>query len=375
MNNELQKYFQKIQDQMDNYNEQISFDQNSIEYSNKLNETVNEVVKEIENDSQERLKNEFFGFGPLEALIADESITEILVNSDKNIYFEKNGRIHSHNDHFYSPLSYRNCLQRLLDKIGYTVSLEKPFCDFKYKDFRVSIVDDCISHDSTIITLRRHSNEKWSLERLFNLGWCNSSELSLLKKIVKLQKNFLVIGSTGEGKTTVVNALLADTDLHERSLIIEDTQEIQLPNPLSIRLLTRDEAANGLCAVDQGQLVKRALRLRPDRLVMGEIRGNEAKDFILALSTGHRGSFGTLHARDPQQALLRLEMLIQMGAPHWKLSAIRRLLSLSLDLIIATKKDSSGQRKLDGIYRINSLEENGFLVERLSFDHIPSDFL
>ena len=195
-----------------------------------------------------------------------------------------------------------------------------------------------------------------------------------LKKIIQLQKNFLVIGSTGEGKTTVVNALLSETDSYERSLIIEDTQEIQLPNSLSIRLLTRDETQNGLCSVDQGQLVKRALRLRPDRLVMGEIRGNEAKDFIMALSTGHRGSFGTLHAKDPQQALLRLEMLIQMGAPHWKLSAIRRLLSLSLDLIIATKKDSSGQRKLEGIYRINSLEENGFLIERLSFDHIPSDF-
>ena len=374
MDNELKIYFQKIQNQMDEFNKQISFEQNSIEYSNKLNEIVNDVVKEVESSDQERLKNEFFGFGPIEVLIADDSITEILVNSDKSIYFERNGKIQQHNDHFYSPLSYRNCIQRLLEKIGYTVSLEKPFCDFKYKDFRVSIVDDCISHDSTVISLRRHSREKWSLDRLFELSWCNSTELSLLKKIIQLQKNFLVIGSTGEGKTTVVNALLSETDSYERSLIIEDTQEIQLPNSLSIRLLTRDETQNGLCSVDQGQLVKRALRLRPDRLVMGEIRGNEAKDFIMALSTGHRGSFGTLHAKDPQQALLRLEMLIQMGAPHWKLSAIRRLLSLSLDLIIATKKDSSGQRKLEGIYRINSLEENGFLIERLSFDHIPSDF-
>ena len=365
MNVELTEIYDKIQNRLDQFDTHEVHTKDNQSQIVVLDQVVRELTQKLSSERQQRIFDEFFGFGPLEVLIKDEEISEILVNSYHEIHFEKQGHLYALQDSFFSRLSYRNCIHRILEKTNSILSLEKPFCDMKYEDFRVSLVDESISQNGTLLSFRRHPKKKWTLDLLQKAGWCDTREREVLEKIIQLKKNFLVVGSTGAGKTSVINALLELTSVNERSLIIEDTQEIQLPNSLSLRLLTRDETNFGLCAIDQSQLVKRALRLRPDRIVMGEIRGHEAKDFLMALSTGHKGSFGTLHSQDPQQALLRLEMLIQMGAPHWKLSAIRRLMSLSLEVIIVTEKTADGKRKLEGIYLINSLEENGFLIERL----------
>ena len=153
---------------------------------------------------------------------------------------------------------------------------------------------------------------------------------------------------------------------NERVILIEDTQELALPNSASTRLLTRKDAQGVLPIIDQMELVKQSLRMRPDRIVMGEIRGAEAKDLLMALSTGHSGSFATLHATDPQQALLRLEMLIQLGASFWSLEAIRNLIFLSLQNVIVVGRSPSGVRVLKGIYVLSSRETSGILVERLA---------
>ncbi|RYZ78974.1 MAG: CpaF family protein, partial [Proteobacteria bacterium] len=165
--------------------------------------------------------------------------------------------------------------------------------------------------------------------------------------------------------TSLINALLQTIPSNERAVVIEDTPEIELPNTSSMKLITREDPQGILKSIDQGQLLKHSLRLRPDRIVMGEIRGGEAKDLLMALATGHGGSFGTLHASDARQALIRLEMLIQMGAPQWNLPAVRRLIHLSLDYILVVEKNAEGKRQFQGIYKICSLEENGFLIEKV----------
>jgi pilus assembly protein CpaF len=229
--------------------------------------------------------------------------------------------------------------------------------------FRVCIIDECITQKVSAICIRRHPEYHWTLPLLQAADWCSESESDFLKSLVQQKKRFLIVGPTGCGKTSVINALLDQTESQCRSIIIEDTPEISSINSSSLKMVARVQSSQ-LKEITQSDLVKASLRLRPDRLVMGEIRGPEAKDFLMALSTGHDGSFGSLHASDPQQALIRLEMLIQMGAPHWSIESIRKLIFLSLDGILILGKEPSGKRIFKGAFQIMSLESSGFLIDR-----------
>ncbi|MNL10358.1 putative conjugal transfer protein [compost metagenome] len=316
-------------------------------------------------DIQKRVHDEFYDCGPLNELMLDEDITEILVNGPHSIWFEKRGTLQEHPDQFCSDISFRNSLERISLGARAFTSVEHPSADGSYLDFRVALVGAEITAQAPHLSLRRHPKNPWTFERLAAQNWCDEKDIGLFKRIIQSKKSFLVIGSTGAGKTSVLNSFLALLPANERVVVIEDTSEIALPNKASMKLLTREDPQGILPNIDQAQLVKRSLRLRPDRLAMGEIRSAEAKDFLMALATGHAGSFGTLHANDPHQALIRLEMLIQMGAPQWSLSAIRRLIMLSLDCIIVTGRDQNGARKFKGAHRICSLEDHGFLIEPL----------
>lgn len=331
---------------------------------NKLKQIVEEKVTHLEPHFQQRVYQEFFELGPITTLIGDSEITEIIINGPESIYFEKKGTLHAHIDHFYSTYTFENFVNTLGDNSNCIVNLDSPFADGKYKNFRVSFTDKSITQSHTSINLRRHPLTSWSFDKLITNKWCDLNLLSDFQQLIEQKKNFLIIGATGCGKTSVLNAFLNLTLSEERSLIIEDTPEISLPNNVSSKLLTKSDPNNLRPETTQTDLVKRALRLRPDRIIMGEIRGSEAKDFLMALSTGHLGSFGTLHASDPHQALIRLEMLIQMGAPQWSLSAIRRLIFLSLDMIVVVGKNHDGSRQFKGAYQLCSLEDHGFLLER-----------
>lgn len=313
---------------------------------------------------RKRVYDEFNGPGPLTELLNNASITEILVNGFEEIWYEKDGQLFKHNDYFISQLSYRNFCFRLMDEAKIQLTCEQPIAQGHLKNFRLQLVGSELSGTQTHISFRRHPDNPWTFNQLLEKGWGSPQEIEILKKIVTEQKNFLVVGGTGTGKTSVLNACLQSLARNERSLLIEDTLELKIPNAVSMRLLTRIDANGILRSIQQAELLRSALRLRPDRLVMGEIRGDEAKDFLMALSTGHQGSFGTLHASSASQALIRLEMLIQIGAPNWSLSAIRRLIQMSLDYILVLARDKSGQRFLEGVYKISSLEENGILLEK-----------
>jgi pilus assembly protein CpaF len=338
--------------------------------SQRIDSLINTETQGLDGNLQARVAAEFQSWGPLNSLIEDEDISEILVNGPFAIWFEKKGKLQQHSDRFYSDLSYRNCLERLTQVSNTHITIERPCADGKFMDFRLSLIGHDLTQANVHFSLRRHPKNPWTFEKMAAEEWCSTWHVDLFKKIIEERKSFLVVGGTGAGKTSILNSFLNLLPPQERVVVIEDTPEIALPNSASMKLLTREDPQGILPSVDQTQLVKRSLRLRPDRLVMGEVRGSEAKDFLMALATGHSGSFGTLHAQDAHQALIRLEMLIQMGAPQWSLEAIRRLIQLSLDYIVVAEKTSAGQRRLKGIYKISSLEAQGFLLDSLE----PLDF-
>jgi len=287
------------------------------------------------------------------------------VNGPESIWFEKEGRLHQHEDRFLSEVSFNNCLHRLCEKSHCQGTVEHPATTGDFEEFRLTLVRQELTRNHHHLSLRRHPKNPWTLARLQAAGWCSENDTLILKDLMNRKKNFLIVGNTGSGKTSLINALLQMIASNERAIIIEDTPEIELPNTSCMKLITREDPQGLLKNVTQSDLLRHSLRLRPDRLVLGEIRGAEAKDLLMALATGHGGSFGTLHASDPRQALIRLEMLIQMGAPQWSLQAVRRLIHLSLDCILVVEKTPEGKRKFQGAYRICSLEENGFLVEKV----------
>ncbi|WII73143.1 ATPase, T2SS/T4P/T4SS family [Bdellovibrio sp. 22V] len=332
--------------------------------SQKVSQIILKHTERADAPVKNRLLQELNHWGPLSELFQDEEITEIIVNGPDKIWLEKNGRLTQHPDFFFSDLSFRNCVDRICHEAKTHITKEHPSADGSFLDFRLSLIGADLTQASVHLSLRRHPKNPWTFSKLAERSWCSDEKLSVFRELIDKRKNILVIGSTGSGKTSVLNSFLNLLPDNERLVVIEDTPEIALPNKASMKLLTREDPQGVLPSVDQTQLVKRSLRLRPDRIVMGEIRGAEAKDFLMALATGHSGSLGTLHAQDAAQALIRLEMLIQMGAPQWSLQAIRRLIQLSLDYVVVTTRASDGQRKFAGLYRICSLEENGFLLEK-----------
>lgn len=327
---------------------------------------IEQALRSVAPEYRERLRQEIEAFGPLDDLLHDNSITEILVNAPTNLWVERKGRLEVCSDGFLSEQSFRRIIEKICLESGALPSMEYPSGNGKWRGFRVHVVRAPIGRSTFTLSLRRHPDNPWTLEKLEAAGWCTSSQGDRLRHLLRERANFLVVGATGSGKTSILNSLIAALPLDQRLGVIEDTDEISIPGQsASFKLLTREASPGGLGAIDQGELVRQCLRMRPDRLVLGEIRGDEAKDFLMAISTGHSGSFGTLHADDPAQALLRLEMLIQMGAPHWSLTAIRKLIRFGIQYVLVTGKNENGERRLRGIHRLVSLEDSGFLLERV----------
>ena len=332
--------------------------------SEQISLLIRQQIKGLSNADAHRVIEEFEGWGPLDLPAKNPEITEILINGIDQIFVERSGRLELWPDQFVSELSYRNFCHRLLDEARVVMTNEVPVVQGQLRNFRLHMIGAEITKSTVHICLRRHPENPWTFDKLGQANWGNNDQRTILQKIVKNQLNFLVVGSTGSGKTSVLNACLQSLNMNDRCVLIEDTLELRVPNKASIRLLTREDPNGILRTIDQSELVRNALRLRPDRIVMGEIRGEEAKDFLMALSTGHAGSFGSIHASSAAQALIRLEMLIQLGAPHWSLNAVRRLIQMSLQAIVVIGKKNDGHRFLEGIYRLTSLEDSGLLLEK-----------
>jgi pilus assembly protein CpaF len=298
----------------------------------------------------------------------DLEITEILILNPNEIWCEKGGVFAKAPVCFDSILHHQNFLHQLCDEAGIQFNYEHPHTDGQWKHFRVHICAPPISQD-VCLTLRRLRQSSIRLEDLQAKDWCDIKSMEFLKNSVRNKKNIVVVGGTGSGKTTLLNSLVAEAP-NDRCVFIEDTPELLCANPFSSKLLTRKDYQGNLRELTQSDLLRQSLRMRPDRLIVGEVRSGEAKDLLMALSTGHAGSMTSLHAGSANEALLRLEMLVQMGASQWSLSAIRRLIQLTVDYIVVTQKQKNSWR-LQGVYKISSLEEFGFTVEKVFDENSP----
>lgn len=362
--NDLSHYYQKylslLTEQSKRSLSEVSTNQlNLTEFQNQF---YKKELHNLDPKAKSRLQEEISAYGPLTPLLSQEDISEIMICDNENIWIERSGRIEKWTDSFFSQESYYSFLERLCYEAKIHFDLKKPIANGVWKNFRTHIIAPPLTAKHPCITLRRSAKALWTFKKLKDLDWANYESIQNIQSLVKDKKNILIIGPTGTGKTSVLNACLNEVSSHERIIGIEDTSEIQVPNSLSIKLLARTDTDTNLKTFSLEDLVKESLRMRPDRIVLGEVRGPEAKDLLMAFATGHRGGLATLHADNPQQALLRLEMLIQLGAPQWSLNAIRHLIKLSLDSIILLKRKKS-QRVLAGIYQISSLERTGFCLD------------
>ncbi len=352
---------QSVESILDKFQQTWSFDGRDFAKPS-TEDMLKQLIAETKAENQPRLCAEFFAQGPLTAILDTPDLQEIIVNGPDDIWVESAGRLRKHPDRFLSETTFKNFIDRLCAESGIKIDLAQPFIDGRWRDFRVHLgrapLTDCEFH----LCLRKVPENPWTLSTLLEAKWCTPSQLETLKKLIHERKNMLFVGPTGCGKTTVLGASLREIEDNERVIIIEDTDELKRPNSASTKMLTRSNYTPALPEITLADLVKQSLRMRPSRLIMGEVRGPEAKDLLLALATGHSGSLGTLHASEPRQALLRLEMLVQLGAPQWNVQAVRQLIQLSVDTLVVCGNEN-GHRCLKGIYRVAALESFGFLLE------------
>lgn len=336
-------------------------------FNDKELENKDKIIQKIINDNsssfnKQRLLSEFLSYGPLDFLLNQSDVSEIIVNGQDDIFYEQKSCIFKLEDKFLSKITFHNILEKIGTRAGFTVNFKKPFAEGTWGPFRANIVRPPIVKDDFHLCLRRQIQSLWTFEKLEQLHWASSEAIDHLRQFIEDKYNFLIVGSTSSGKTSVLNACLQELPCNERVISIEDTDEISLPNQVSSKLLTQSDPENLKAIIDQQCLVKQSLRLRPDRIVMGEVRGEEAKDLLLALSTGHQGSIGTIHGNNHKQAIWKLEILAQMGETQWSSSVIRNLIFSSLDALVVLEKKED-LRLLKGLYKITSLEPPGFLFE------------
>lgn len=325
--------------------------------------SLDENLQTVDAVVRERILNELNGFGPITSLLADESVTEILINQFDQIYFERLGKLQRSEDHFFDSNSYKDFIEKLCNFCQTYINAEKPFIEVQLNNLRITVLFPEICRGEFIVSIRKQPLTRWTFDRLSAQDWAKPEEISAIIHLIQKKKNFLVIGGTGSGKTSLLQACINEMN-QDRLVIVEDTQELNPVFPHNTSLLTRLDPTKKLIDVTMNELIKKALRLRPDRICVGEIRGEEATALLMALATGHDGSFGSLHARTAHEALLRLEMLIQMGAPQWSLQSIRRLIGLTVQNILVVEKRDS-KRCLKGIYELGSVEEYGITLQQL----------
>lgn len=371
----LQLAFSQVFKKIQEFSEMDFSRLNSL-HQEKTESYINKMKAKLKNLSppqyHSRLTSEFLGLGPIEQLTQNTNISEIIINGKDHIFYEQKGELHILPDIFLSQLTFHNFIHRILEEAGIVLSLKKPFVDGNWRGWRVHVIRQPVVHTDFHLSLRRHPRNPWSFSRLKDQGWAPEKAIKIIEKLLQEKTNILIAGPTSSGKTSVLNACLQCLPKKERIITIEDSSELILPNSFSTKLLTRENSnsPNSLLNIDQSELVRQSLRMRPDRIIMGEARGTEAKDLLMALATGHSGSLGTIHAKDHKQALWRLEMLVQMGAPSWDTHTIRQMIVLSIEYLIVLGKHN-GERKLMGVYQLSGVEKTGFLFEAL-YTHLSN---
>jgi pilus assembly protein CpaF len=348
----------------------------------EIRDIVNEIVA-IKNvvmsiaEQEELLDdicNDVLGYGPLEPLLARDDIADIMVNGADKTYIEVAGKIQLTNIRFRDNSQLMNICQRIVSQVGRRVDEASPICDARLMDgSRVNVIAPPLAIDGPALTIRKFKKDKLTLDHLVKFGAISPEGGEVLKIIGRVRCNVLISGGTGSGKTTLLNCITNYIDGDERVITCEDAAELLLQQPHVVRLETRPPNLEGNGAVTMRDLVKNCLRMRPERIIVGEVRGPEAFDLLQAMNTGHDGSMGTLHANSPREALGRLESMITMGGFSLPARTIRDMIVSSIDVVIQAARLRDGSRRITHISEILGLEGDTVTMQDLFVYHIISE--
>jgi len=310
------------------------------------------------------LMDEVFGLGPLERLVSDPDVTDILVNSPYEVHVERHGHLELTDVIFADDDHILRTVQRIAAKVGRRVDETSPMVDARLEDgSRINAVIPPLAIDGPVLSIRRFAADPLRLDTMIENGSLSADMADFLIGAVDAGMSFLVSGGTGAGKTTLLNAMSEFIADGERVVTIEDSAELQLRNRHVVRLETRANNTEGVGAVGPRSLVRNALRMRPDRILVGEVRGAEALDMLQAMNSGHEGSLSTIHANDTREALARLEMMAAMAGFNLPVSVVRQYIATGIRLIVHVARLKSGQRKVVRISEIAGVEDGEFVVE------------
>ena len=324
----------------------------------------NELKARLSRD----LEDIVFGMGPLQSLVEDPTITEVMVNGTSSLFIERSGLLERETAVFTDEAQVRALIDRILAPLGRRVDESFPMVDARLPGgHRVNVVIPPIALDGPTITIRKFANTTMTLGDMQRAGSLDGRVSRLLAWAVRTRKNIAVLGGTGSGKTTLLNALSCEIPATERIVTIEDSAELRFTeHPHVVRMEARKTNAEGVGEVTIRDLVRNALRMRPDRIIVGECRGAETLEMLQAMNTGHDGSLSTIHANSPADALLRLENMLNMGANQMSSSLIRRQLASALDLLVQVERDGRGMRRITAVSEITA-DETGRDVIALPF--------
>ncbi|BCG97033.1 CpaF family protein [Mesorhizobium sp. 131-2-1] len=310
--------------------------------------------------------DEMLGLGPIEPLLKDDSIADILINTHNHVFIERRGVLEETSIRFRDEAHLLRVVNKIVSNIGRRVDESSPMVDARLDDgSRVNIAVRPISVDGPLVSIRKFSKHPYSLERLIQFNSIRPPMVDMLRIAVQARKSILVSGGTGSGKTTLLNALSSYIPSRERMITIEDAAELQLQQPHVGRLETRPPNVEGKGEVRQRELVKNALRMRPDRIIVGEVRGEEAFDMLQAMNTGHEGSMTTIHANTPRDALSRLEQMVGMAGMPMTHESIRAQIASAIDIIVQTQRLSDGGRRVVSISELTGMEGNVVQLQEL----------
>ncbi|SMQ58381.1 pilus assembly protein CpaF [Devosia lucknowensis] len=337
--------------------------------SQAAREEIRDIVAEIialksivmsiseQEDLLEDICNDVLGYGPLEPLLARDDIADIMVNGSQKCYIEVAGKVRLTNVRFRDDAHLMNVCQRIVSQVGRRVDEGSPICDARLPDgSRVNVIAPPLAIDGAALTIRKFKKDKLTLQQLVKYNSISPEGAEVLRILGRVRANVLISGGTGSGKTTLLNCLTAFIEKDERVITCEDSAELQLQQPHVVRLETRPPNLEGEGEITMRDLIKNCLRMRPERIIVGEVRGPESFDLLQAMNTGHDGSMGTLHANSPREALSRLESMITMGGYSLPSRTIREMVVSSIDVIVQAARLRDGSRRITHITEVLGME-------------------
>jgi pilus assembly protein CpaF len=340
----------------------------------EIRDIVNEIItlKDVamsiaeQEELLEDICNDVLGYGPLEPLLARDDIADIMINGADTCFIEVDGKMQHTNIRFRDNAQLLNICQRIVSQVGRRVDESSPICDARLHDgSRVNVIVPPLAIDGPALTIRKFKKDRLKLNDLVKFGSITPEGADILQIIGRVRCNVLISGGTGSGKTTLLNCLTGYIDLDERVITCEDAAELQLQQPHVVRLETRPPNLEGEGEITMRDLVKNCLRMRPERIIVGEVRGPEAFDLLQAMNTGHDGSMGTLHANSPREALSRLESMITMGGFTLPSKTIKEMVVGSIDVVVQAARLRDGSRRITHITEVVGMEGDVVITQDL----------